>query len=127
LVKKRRLDILQDQGHIAVILGNLAHPLGGIDQNGPDGRDKNHKNRSRLILLERHQGNRHPSQRRNHAQELEQGIEGSVDGGLETNRDPYRNAHKGRQGVPLGHPAQAGKGLPEQPLVKAAPIIEGIE
>jgi hypothetical protein len=63
------------------------------------------KSRRRLVLLEDHQGDRHPRQRWHHPEELEEGIEGTVQRGAQ---------------------AEAGDGLPEETLVEASPVVEGI-
>ncbi len=46
---------------------------------------------------------------------------------VQAHGDADADAHDGSEDIALGHPAQAGQGLPEQTLVEAAPVVEGIE
>jgi hypothetical protein len=62
-------------GHVEVVLRHALHALGGVEDHGPDRADEDGPGRRRVGLLEHQQADRQPGQRRDRAQQADDGLE----------------------------------------------------
>ena len=118
---------LQHLRHVQVVLGNGTHPEGRVEHGRPHRTDRDGEQRRRMRLLEEHQPQRQPGQRRNRPQNLNHRVEAPGEQLRAPQDEAERCSHQQRDRVPLGHQHQRIPGEAHDPLIQLAPLGQRLE
>mmetsp|Transcript_27891 Transcript_27891/g.52158 ORF Transcript_27891/g.52158 Transcript_27891/m.52158 type:complete len:723 (+) Transcript_27891:518-2686(+) len=113
-------------GHVDPVLAHTGHTEGGVDEHRPDRADEDHEDRACLGILDNEQGERHPCQRRDRAQHLDEGVERLVGDLAHADQEAERNGHERGKDIARQHAVNRIADLDADALVVGAGIIEGI-
>src|SRR6266511_2018278 len=117
---------LEQARDVQVVLLDRGDAERRVGHGRPEGGDEDHQHRRLPRVLERVEEERHPGERRDGLQDLDEGVGGLEERRWRAERHAEHDGDHGGGKVARNHPTQAVAQLEAEALVVGTPVIEGI-